>query len=131
MNKLFAAALIATAALTSTAAMATQAWVGQNQLNARSGPGTNYSVLGSFDPCTPVDVVENQYGWSKVYYNNTYYWVSSQYLQNYACTYTPPVQTYTPPTYTPPAYTPPTYTPPAYTPPKKAYNNGYGGTNNY
>ncbi|SMX44949.1 SH3 domain-containing protein [Maliponia aquimaris] len=122
MKKLIIPAIVAVATLGASAASATQAWVGQAHLNARSGPGTNYSVLGTFNPCTPVDVIEYQYDWAKVYYDNTYYWVSAKYLQDYACTYSPP-------TYTPPAYTPPkqTYKAPVYTPPKKQY----GGSGNY
>ena len=121
MKTLVISAIVAATALTASAASATQAWVGNVTLNARSGPGTNYQVLGSFNPCTPVDVIEYQYGWAKEYYNNTYYWVSAKYLQDYACTYTPQQHTYTPPKKT-------------YTPPKKQYNNGYSGGyggNNY
>ncbi len=112
MKKLILSAIVAATALTASAASATQAWVGQNHLNARSGPGTNYQVLGTFNPCTPVDVIEYQYGWAKIYYQNTYYWVSSKYLRNSACNYAAPK--------------------PTYTPPKKQYNNGYsGGSSNY
>ena len=45
MKKLILSAIVAATALTASAASATQAWVGQNHLNARSGPGTNHQVL--------------------------------------------------------------------------------------
>jgi uncharacterized protein YraI len=115
MTKLLVSALLAASALTASAAVADQAWVGNNHLNARSGPGVGYDLLGTFNPCTPVDVIEYQYGWARVSHDNNNYWVSSQYLQDYACAYTPPKQTYTPPK---PTYTPPKQT---YTPPKSNY----------
>ena len=125
MKTFIVSAIIAATALTASAASATQAWVGNSHLNARSGPGTGHPIIGTFVPCTVIDVIEYQYGWARVSYENQFYWVSSQYIQDYACTYTPPTQTYTPPAHTAPK---PTYTPPAYTPPKK--QGGYG-TNNY
>ena len=85
MKKIIASALIAAATHGASAASATQAWVGHSALNARSGPGTHYHVLGTFNPCTPVHVVAYNHGWAKVAYNHSYYWVSAKYLQGKSC----------------------------------------------
>lgn len=92
MKKLLISAIVAASALSASAASATSAWIEHGvTLNARSGPGTNYHVIGTFNPCTNVHVVAHQYGWAKVAYNHNYYWVSAKYLRNHACnTYTPP-----------------------------------------
>ncbi|WGW02957.1 SH3 domain-containing protein [Tropicibacter oceani] len=83
---LTAAAITLTTSLVAGAALATPYWVDNGiTLNARSGPGTNYHVLGSFPPCTKVHVIAHQHGWAKLSYNNGYYWVSAKYLQNHAC----------------------------------------------
>ena len=85
---LISAALAATAMTAATAASATQYWVENGiSLNARSGPGTQYHVLGKFNPCTPVHVIAYTHGWAKVSYNYNYYWVSAKYLQNRSCHY--------------------------------------------
>jgi uncharacterized protein YraI len=89
MQKLLAAALIAAASLSACAASATQAWVGQSALNARSGPGTHYHVLGTFHPCTPVHVLGWKHGWAKVAYKHKHYWVSGKYLQTHSCHHRP------------------------------------------
>lgn len=111
MKKLLISAIVAASALTASAASANSAWTQHGvTLNARSGPGTNYHVIGSFNPCTSVHVVGHQHGWAKVSYNNHYYWVSSKYLQNHACNH-------------------------SYTPPKKKHysggGSGYSGGSNY
>ncbi len=107
MKKFIAAAILAASALSASAAAATQAYVGNVHLNARSGPGTNYHVIGTFNPCTPVHVVAHKWGWAKVAYKHNYYWVSAQYLSGHSCHYAPK----------------PTYKKKHY---KKHYNNGYG-----
>lgn len=85
MKKLVISAIVAAATLGASAASATQAWVGHNALNARSGPGTHYHVLGTFTPCTPVHVIGWKHGWAKVAYKHKYYWVSGKYLQSHGC----------------------------------------------
>ncbi len=86
MKKTLAAALIAAASLTAGAASATTYWVDHGvKLNARSGPGTHYKVLGTFSPCTRVHVVAYSRGWAKVVIDHHAYWVSAKYLQNRAC----------------------------------------------
>ncbi|CUH77671.1 SH3 domain-containing protein [Tropicibacter naphthalenivorans] len=100
MKKILLSAVLAAATLTASAASATQAWVGSSALNARSGPGTNYHVLGTFKPCTPVHVVAHSHGWAKVAYNHGYYWVSAKYLSNQSCHYAPaPKKTHKKPVY--------------------------------
>ena len=89
MKKIILSAIIAATAMTASAASATQAWVGHSQLNARSGPGTHYHVLGTFNPCTPVHVVAYKHGWAKVAFNHSYYWVSAKYLQGQSCHWAP------------------------------------------
>ncbi len=85
-NFLTAAVIAVSATLAAGAASATTYWVDNGiTLNARSGPGTNYHVVGSFNPCTKVHVVGYHHGWAKVAFNNYYYWVSAKYLQNHAC----------------------------------------------
>ncbi|BBU56313.1 SH3 domain-containing protein [Mameliella alba] len=98
MKKLILSAIIAATAMTASAASATQAWIGNNHLNARSGPGVQYHKLGVFKPCTPVHVVKftrDYYGnptWYKVYFNHNYYWVKADYVQGHACHWTPKKQ---------------------------------------
>ncbi|WP_425100593.1 SH3 domain-containing protein [Tropicibacter sp. S64] len=68
------------------AASATNYWVDYGvTLNARSGPGTNYHVIGTFSSCSKVNVVGYSHGWAKIQYNHSYYWVSAKYLQDHAC----------------------------------------------
>ena len=87
MKKIILAAVVAASATFSgVAAFANSGWVAPGiTLNARSGPGTNYHVVGKFHPCTQVHVVAWQHGWAKVNYNHNHYWVSGKYLQNHAC----------------------------------------------
>ncbi len=92
MKTFLLSAVIAAAALTAGTASATQAWVGHSALNARSGPGTNYHKVGTFQPCTPVHVIGHSHGWAKVAYNHSHYWVSAKYLRGSSCH----AQTYTP-----------------------------------
>ncbi|MBQ5995433.1 MAG: SH3 domain-containing protein [Clostridia bacterium] len=49
-------------------------------LNIRSGPGNNYTVLGSIPNYTDIYVEEYYYDWSLIQYNGIRGWVSSQYL---------------------------------------------------
>ena len=89
MKKLILSAIVAATAMTASAASATQAWVGNYALNARTGPGTHYHVLGTFKACTPVHIVAYKHGWAKVYFDYNYYWVSAKYLQNKPCYWVP------------------------------------------
>ncbi|MFW2544021.1 SH3 domain-containing protein [Primorskyibacter sp. 2E107] len=83
---LTAAALAVSATLCAAPAVATPYWIDSGvTLNARSGPGTNYHVIGTFQPCTRVHVQAYTHGWAKVSYNQRYYWVSAKYLQDHAC----------------------------------------------
>ena len=54
--------------------------VNTNSLNVRSGPGTNYSKLGSLSKGSKVEVISESNGWSKINYNGKEAYVSSQYL---------------------------------------------------
>lgn len=86
MKKLLISAIIAATAMGATAATASTAWIEKGvKLNARSGPGTYYKVIGTFHPCTKIHVVGWKNGWAKVSYNHHYYWVSGKYLQNHSC----------------------------------------------
>ncbi|MEM7539645.1 MAG: SH3 domain-containing protein [Chloroflexota bacterium] len=107
------------------------------RLNVRSGPGTNYPIIGSANT-NDVYSVQNQDAtgyWVQINFpaaGGQSAWVYSGYVQlsnavaatsSPAPAYSPPAQsqpTYTQPTYSPPtqpAYTPPAYSAPAYTPP--------------
>ncbi|WP_300436963.1 SH3 domain-containing protein [uncultured Mameliella sp.] len=119
MKTFLISAAVAAATLAASAASAGQAWVGQNHLNYRTGPGQNYPVAGTFSPCTALNTYDTQYGWVQIQYQGQYYWVHGDYILNYACTYTPPKNTYTAPKNT--------YTPPK----KKGYSGGYSGGGNY
>ncbi|MEC3860487.1 SH3 domain-containing protein [Mesobacterium sp. TK19101] len=86
MKRFLTAATLAVATLSAGSAMATQVWVEPGvKLNARTGPGTQYHVLGTFDACTPVHMVAYHHGWAKVVYGNHFYWVSAKYLQKSDC----------------------------------------------
>ncbi len=102
MKTFIISAITAAATLAGTAAVADQVWVGNSHLNYRTGPGQNYPVVGTFTPCTALQTYDTQYGWVQVQYQNTYYWVHGDYIQNYQCTWTPPKPVYKPaPTYKP------------------------------
>ncbi|GEM_PF-6780821 len=51
-----------------------------HNLNMRSGPGTNYSLVGKAPNNAEVYVIEYHPDWSLIYYNGTRGWVSSEYL---------------------------------------------------
>ena len=51
-----------------------------SSVNFRQGPGTNYSVIRSLSRGTQVGVISESNGWSKINYNGTIGYVSSQYL---------------------------------------------------
>ena len=54
--------------------------VNTDSLNVRSGPGTNYSKLGTLSKGSKVGVISESNGWSKINYNGKEAYVSSQYL---------------------------------------------------
>ena len=57
-------------------------YVTATTLNVRSGAGTSYSVLGSLSKGTKVEVISTTNGWSKISYNGSTGYVSSQYLSD-------------------------------------------------
>ena len=57
-------------------------YVTATTLNVRSGAGTSYSVLGSLSKGTKVEVISTTNGWSKISYNGSTGYVSSQYLSS-------------------------------------------------
>ena len=57
-------------------------YVTATTLNVRSGAGTSYSVLGSLSKGTKVEVISTTNGWSKINYNGSIGYVSSQYLSS-------------------------------------------------
>jgi uncharacterized protein YraI len=105
MNSIIKTALVAGLAIAASgAAQAATYWVKDGvHLNARSGPSASYYRVYTFTPCTKLEVVGYQGGWSQVSYNNQLYWVSSKYLQDYRCGYQAPAPTYkqAPKTYAP------------------------------
>src|SRR5699024_2600301 len=48
-----------------------------NNLNIRSGPGTNYSIIGSASKGETYTVVDEKNGWYKIGYGSYNAWVSS------------------------------------------------------
>ncbi len=48
-------------------------------LNVRSGPGTNYSIVGSLTNGTVVEILETSKGWGKFTGNGTTGWISLDY----------------------------------------------------
>ena len=57
-------------------------YVTATTLNVRSGAGTSYPVLGSLSKGTKVEVISTTNGWSKINYNGSIGYVSSQYLSS-------------------------------------------------
>ena len=57
-------------------------YVTATTLNVRSGAGTSYLVLGSLSKGTKVEVISTTNGWSKINYNGSIGYVSSQYLSS-------------------------------------------------
>ncbi|MCJ7872274.1 SH3 domain-containing protein [Marinovum sp. 2_MG-2023] len=97
-NLLLAALLVAGTSVAATTASATSYWVEHGiTLNARSGPGTYYDVIGKVHSCTRIHVVGYHKGWAKVSWKGHYYWVSAKYLQKHEChhnTYKPKKKKY-------------------------------------
>ncbi|WP_153846297.1 N-acetylmuramoyl-L-alanine amidase [Sphingobacterium paramultivorum] len=52
-----------------------------SDLNLRSGPGTNHSVISVLKKGTPVNVISRSATWSEVSVNGLKGWVSNQYLK--------------------------------------------------
>ena len=67
---------------TSTDTSTTTKYVTATSLNVRSGAGTSYSILGSLSKGTKVEVISTTNGWSKINYNGSTGYVSSQYLSS-------------------------------------------------
>ncbi|CEN79520.1 C40 family peptidase [Paraclostridium sordellii] len=51
-----------------------------NRVNFRKGPGTNYSIITSLNKGTKVGYISESNGWTKVNYNGTIGYMSSNYL---------------------------------------------------
>ena len=57
--------------------------IATKSLNIRSGPGTEYKVLGSFSSGEEIEVimiVETDNDWAEIFYNENYAYVSSKYI---------------------------------------------------
>ena len=70
-------------------------YVAANQLNIRTGPGTNYPVCGTLSNGAAVTILETNSGWGRI--NGG--WISLNYLSAGGATNTP---VYNPPVYNPP-----------------------------
>ena len=57
-----------------------------NSVNFRKGPGTNYSVIRSFNKGTKVEFISKEDDWVKVNYNGTVGYVFSKYVSDRANT---------------------------------------------
>ena len=66
------------------AASTTTKYVTVSSLNIRSGPGTSYSILGTFTTGDKVEVISESDGWAKINYNGGTAYVSSQYIATYS-----------------------------------------------
>lgn len=53
----------------------------RTKLNVRSGPGTNYRVLGTLPPGQSVSIVNEQNGWYQLETPEGQYWVHSKYIR--------------------------------------------------
>ena len=60
--------------------------VNADSLNVRSGPGTNYSILGSVKSGTVINVYSITNGWAKIKYNNAVGYVSASYIKKQSTT---------------------------------------------
>ncbi len=73
-------ALAAAIALTSAgAAVANPGWTTQD-LNFRTGPGSDYDVIAALHVCTRVYVYESYRGWYRVTWEGYQGWVSTRYI---------------------------------------------------
>lgn len=55
-------------------------YVNASALNVRSGAGSNYSVIGALPQGQKVQVLADEYGWSKINYNGRTGYVGTRYL---------------------------------------------------
>ncbi|HHW60571.1 MAG TPA: SH3 domain-containing protein [Syntrophomonadaceae bacterium] len=62
------------------AAMADTGTITGSVLNVRSGPGTEYPVIGSLYQDTQVEVLDSQNGWYQIQYRTLKGWVSGNYI---------------------------------------------------
>ena len=92
-------------------------------LNVRSGPGTNYSVIGSLKKGAAVTITGSTGAWFSISFSGKTGYVSTQFIKVTANIPTPSNPT-TPPNTTPPAQTPPASTPPAQTPATPSVQTG-------
>lgn len=55
-------------------------YVNASDVNIRKGPSTSSSILGKTKKGNKYEVISNSNGWSKIKYNNSYAYISSQFL---------------------------------------------------
>lgn len=58
----------------------TKGKVSADVLNVRSGEGTNYSIIGTITENSKVDILSTGNGWYKIKFNNSYGFVSKDYI---------------------------------------------------
>jgi uncharacterized protein YraI len=104
---------------------------GSQGVNVRSGPGTNYSIIGSLDPGAQAPVTGKYGDWWQIQYNAAPGWVfgeivTASNVENVPEVQPPPVPTRPPATAAPaPTAVPPTaVAPPTATPPPAAGTRG-------
>ena len=66
--------------------------VNGNSVNFRKGPSTSYSSIGKLNKGAKVGFISESNGWSKISYNGTIGYMSSQYLSNESETPEPPTE---------------------------------------
>lgn len=69
----------AVALTTAGAALANPGWTTQD-LNFRTGPGSQYEVIAALSGCSKVHVYESYGSWYKVKYQGYYGWVAARYV---------------------------------------------------
>lgn len=52
-----------------------------NNVNVRSGPGTNYAILGTYNANTEIKVKSIDNGWAKFEYGSGYAYISADYIR--------------------------------------------------
>lgn len=52
-----------------------------DNVNIRSGPGTNYSILGTYNANTEIKVKSIDNGWAKFEYGSGYAYISADYIR--------------------------------------------------
>lgn len=73
-----ALAIACTAGMTG-ASIAASGWA-KSGVNVRSGPGSNYDVVGWAEKCTHMDLGQKRGGWWRVSWSGGQGWVSAGYI---------------------------------------------------